>query len=904
MNYYYEMSFQQLRDYFQDCKLYKDEEKFISLMRVGSFYEAYYNPRGEGSGKILSEILHMHLTCKKPSEEWSDKNPKFSGFPSCSLQKHLTRLNDLNYNVKIYEQDDNDKKVRYLKGTYTKNIRMDFDTIDFPMENSSVFSFLIEKYPLQSGNIRLYEYKQYITRYDSSSGKIYFSEMVDNTFQRMIEQYIIQYNPTEMIFFVENLTENEIMEIRNILDSNSCNHIKIQEWKSINHEEVNQMLHRCLYKVPSLEYYPYMSQNLYYLLQYIENHNKSYVKNIIVPDDAWIEMENKMSIPYVHFNRDVFRELFLFQVDEERRIGVDHVKTIFEMLSHGMNPMAKRLLYRILQHPLTSKTEMKERYRKIRENELSKKIFQGMIDIEYYLLRWRRGTLKENYIGNLFIVYRNLEIYYPDLKEINEYIEEIWDLEKMIKGEMFFKQVDDEYIEWDSLYKKHKNTIQLFYEKELEKGENFKFIEESEMTNSYFQITNNRWNKWSKRKQDHYRIINDKGINKKIMYKEFDNLLFEIDSLKEKMDRYQKNLLNDHKEIIFLKFTDKIEEINYKITNDSLYSVLKSFYEKNGYSCPEIDEDNDFLINVKNIRHSLLEYLHPNKLFVPYSYIMDSQSIGSVIYGMNSSGKSTFMKSIVLALWFAQCGLWVSAESFRFTPMEKIFTKFSHSDNLFKQQSLYVAEISELKYIIERSNKKTFLCLDELTSGTEIHSSSSLILSLFEFFYEKKIPFLFTTHIHFISNYIQNNFKDKICLYHFTLNESRLQKDNVIYTLNINDLYDRELKKGPGPSIYGIEVAEKLGIPKEIIDRSYELRKHIRIDYQEKGNKKSKYNTSLKVEECFRCGSRENLHTHHIFPQKCFDKKEVLENGFRKNGLYNLLILCMTCHEELHHSSK
>ena len=121
---------------------------------------------------------------------------------------------------------------------------------------------------------------------------------------------------------------------------------------------------------------------------------------------------------------------------------------------------------------------------------------------------------------------------------------------------------------------------------------------------------------------------------------------------------------------------------------------------------------------------------------------MDSQSIGSVIYGMNSSGKSTFMKSIVLGLYgFVQCGLWVSAESFRFTPMEKIFTKFSHSDNLFKQQSLYVAEISELKYIIERSNKKTFLCLDELTSGTEIHSSSSLILSLFEFFYEKKYHF-------------------------------------------------------------------------------------------------------------------------------------------------------------------
>ena len=93
------MSFEQLREYYKEASSYREEEKVILLIRVGGFYEAYYTPDGRGSGKIFSEVLHMHLTCKKPSEEWSEKNPKFSGFPVCALEKHLTRLNDLNYRI-------------------------------------------------------------------------------------------------------------------------------------------------------------------------------------------------------------------------------------------------------------------------------------------------------------------------------------------------------------------------------------------------------------------------------------------------------------------------------------------------------------------------------------------------------------------------------------------------------------------------------------------------------------------------------------------------------------------------------------------------------------------------------------------------------------------------------------
>jgi 5-methylcytosine-specific restriction endonuclease McrA len=55
------------------------------------------------------------------------------------------------------------------------------------------------------------------------------------------------------------------------------------------------------------------------------------------------------------------------------------------------------------------------------------------------------------------------------------------------------------------------------------------------------------------------------------------------------------------------------------------------------------------------------------------------------------------------------------------------------------------------------------------------------------------------------------------------------------------------------------------------------------------------------MEECFRCGERKHLHTHHIFPQKNFQDGKQEKNGYRKNALYNLIVLCEHCHHSVHH---
>ena len=106
-------------------------------------------------------------------------------------------------------------------------------------------------------------------------------------------------------------------------------------------------------------------------------------------------------------------------------------------------------------------------------------------------------------------------------------------------------------------------------------------------------------------------------------------------------------------------------------------------------------------------------------------------------------------------------------------------------------------------------------------------------------------------------------------------------KDNLLLTMNKTDFYNRSLKEGSGRSHYGLEVIEQLGIPNTIIERSYNIRKYIRCEYIEEKEKRSRYNKKLEVKECFKCSSRENLHTHHIF-QEHFKKDNILGDGFQE----------------------
>ena len=207
--------------------------------------------------------------------------------------------------------------------------------------------------------------------------------------------------------------------------------------------------------------------------------------------------------------------------------------------------------------------------------------------------------------------------------------------------------------------------------------------------------------------------------------------------------------------------------------------------------------------------------------------------------------------------------------------------------------------MSELDYILKHSGKNTLLLLDELTSGTEVYSSSSLIVAIIEAFVKKNIYFCFTTHIHWIADYIEEYLKN-VKIYHFIFDTSKDIKKEKLLADKVSDFYNRYLNEGSGPSSYGIEVAERLGIEVNIIKNAKKIRDGIQFYYKPINEEKtSKYNSKLNVKECYSCKTKLNLHTHHILPQQEF-KNDKQKDGFRKNALYNLVVLCESCHNETH----
>lgn len=887
--------------YFDLCRKHiikKDRD--IVLLQVGSFYEAYSSPNGEGCAELLSEILNIHLTRKNTKCNFSEKNPKMAGLPIINLERHLNILLDNNYRVFIYQQSEDNPKDRFYRGCFTNNIRMDFEseTSLYVKREKKIYSLYLEKFMINRNNIKLIQYKLSFAFLELNTAKMYFSEVIDDNFIRMTEQFFLQHNPDEILFYInEEFSQEEKDDIKNIYDFD----FELIEYdnKKINFDEMEQIMNESFSKPPhNLHYYPESMMNMCHIIKHIRKYDPIQSKNLICDDNPWLMIKEKS---IMNFNRDLYKELFIFDLKDERSVdSKKKLRSIFDMFSHGMNCMAKRKLARILNTPLTSVEEIEKRYNFIENASIENKhIFSHLIDLESFSLKWQRFSLNEKMVAKCLLVYKSLANIYPmTIDPMMKYIDSIWDLEKMQEGGEYFKNPSEKYKEW---CEKYDNILDKFYTFQKE-NDSFSFVENNQ--DSYFSILTTKWNKLSSEKKDEFRIISSKNTIKHVMLKIFDSELFLLTAFQRKIKTYQKESFIQHSKDFFTKFGTSIISINETITNDSMYSVLKDFFTKNSYSKPVIIQNDNSFYRIENVRHPLLEKLYSDEVFVPFSSHLDSSHVnGNLIYGLNRSGKSTFMKSIATSIYLAQCGLYTPCSKLEYFPYLSMYSKLNHSDNLFKKQSLFFNEIFELKYILERIEaKRSLILLDELFQGTEIPSTVGLLLGLVDSFVKKEIQFVLSTHIHLISEIIENKYKQRIRISHFKMKDIDLLQTNHLVTDCANIFYDREIIEGSGDASYGIEIAEKLKLPLDIIEIAKHHRKYVHLEYDFEPNKKSKYHKDIIMKQCLLCNSRSNLEVHHIFQQKYFQDKANI-NGFEKNMKANLIVLCRKCHQITESSS-
>ena len=141
---------------------------------------------------------------------------------------------------------------------------------------------------------------------------------------------------------------------------------------------------------------------------------------------------------------------------------------------------------------------------------------------------------------------------------------------------------------------------------------------------------------------------------------------------------------------------DKIVEL---IGFVDLNTCLAKISIENVYCKPEIIDSNKSMFSAKSIRHPIVERVQTEIEYIPNDVTLGEN--GLLLYGTNACGKSTLMKSIGLTLIMAQAGFFVPCKEFIYSPYTQIFTRILNNDNIFKRQSSFYVEISELIGILK-----------------------------------------------------------------------------------------------------------------------------------------------------------------------------------------------------------
>jgi DNA mismatch repair protein MutS len=343
-------------------------------------------------------------------------------------------------------------------------------------------------------------------------------------------------------------------------------------------------------------------------------------------------------------------------------------------------------------------------------------------------------------------------------------------------------------------------------------------------------------------------------------------------------------------------YQSQINTICELITYTDLIFSKAFIANKYNYCKPIISNSDKSFIKATDLRHCLIEKIQQSELYVANNItIGDGITDGILLYGTNAVGKTSFIRALGISVIMAQAGLYVPASSYNFVPYKYIFTRILGNDNLFKGLSTFAVEMSELRIILRLADKNSLVLGDELCSGTESTSATSIFVAGIQSLHQKQCSFIFATHLHEIIDYDEIKYLKNVALKHMSVIYDK-ERDCLIY--------DRKLKDGPGTNMYGLEVCKSLSLPQDFLESAL----NIRMKYHPEtasilDQKKSHYNAKFIKGLCEKCNERPAVDVHHLIHQQDADQKGMIQKNdltLHKNHAANLLNLCQKCHDEFH----
>jgi DNA mismatch repair protein MutS len=147
--------------------------------------------------------------------------------------------------------------------------------------------------------------------------------------------------------------------------------------------------------------------------------------------------------------------------------------------------------------------------------------------------------------------------------------------------------------------------------------------------------------------------------------------------------------------------------------------------------------------------------------------------------GANMAGKSTFMKSLGIALYLAHMGFPVAAKGMHFSIFDGIYSSINVPDNLNMGYSHFYAEVLRVKKAAKEvaSGNSVLVLFDELFKGTNVKDAYDATLSVTKAFAEfRQCFFIISTHIIEVGEALQKSTENVQFAYLPTIMEGKVPR--------------------------------------------------------------------------------------------------------------------------------
>jgi len=209
-----------------------------------------------------------------------------------------------------------------------------------------------------------------------------------------------------------------------------------------------------------------------------------------------------------------------------------------------------------------------------------------------------------------------------------------------------------------------------------------------------------------------------------------------------------------------------------------------------------------------NARHPILQ-LPADCDVVPLNLSVGENAQTLVITGPNMGGKTVALKTIGLMTMMAQAGLHIPAnDDSEIAVFNSIFADIGDEQSIKANLSTFSGHLKHIRAILEKSDDRTLVLLDELGAGTNPSAGSAMGIAILESLVLRGTVTVATTHFDTLKA--------------FAAQTDGFENGSMVF--NVETLAPSyEFRQGiPGAS-YAIEIGERLNLPAAVLERTSEL---------------------------------------------------------------------------------